>query len=138
MESKSFEELNGRISSVHFPESLDMIVAIANGGIIPAAIVNQKLKLEFQMIKLNLRDEQQKQLYEKPVIVEPVNFDIKDRNILLVDDRVKTGTTLAFAKKMLEAQGAESVITFAVNGKADISLYDEACFIFPWSFRMNH
>ncbi|NCB27269.1 MAG: phosphoribosyltransferase, partial [Bacteroidia bacterium] len=29
-------------------------------------------------------------------------------------------------------QGAKQIKTFAVNGKADYSLYDETCFKFPW------
>jgi len=43
---------------------------------------------------------------------------------------VKSGTTLTYAMELLK--GAKSIKTFAVNGKADYSLYDEACFLFPW------
>lgn len=133
MNSKTFEEVIREFNKISFPETFDLIVAIANGGIIPAAILNQRLNIEIQLLKLHLRDESQKQLYEKPKILEPINFEVKDRKILLVEDRIKTGTTLNFAKNMLENAGAKIVRTFAVNGNADYSLFDESCFRFPWN-----
>ena len=72
----------------------------------------------------------QNKLYDKPKLLEEIDFDFKGKRILLVDDRVKTGTTLEFAKELLS--GAKSVKTLAVNGIADYCLYNEACFRFPW------
>lgn len=132
MNSKSFEQVLDRFAEISLDANFDLIVAVANGGIIPAAILNQRLGLDIQLLKLNLRDPQQKQLYEKPQLLEPVTFEVSDKRILLVEDRVKTGTTLNFAKSMLEEMGAKSVTTFAVNGNADIALYNETCFRFPW------
>lgn len=130
MNTKSFEEVTGRIREIEFREEFDMIVAIANGGIIPAALLNQRLNVELQLLKLNLRDVNQKPLYDKPRLLEEIRFDVAGRTILLVEDRVKTGTTLNYARQLLE--GAKLVKTFAVNGKADYCLYDEPCFRFPW------
>ncbi len=108
-----------------------MIVAIANGGIIPAAILNQRLQIEMQLLKINLRDPQQRPKYDAPRLLTPIDFNYRDRNILLIEDRVKTGASLQFAKSLLEKE-AGKVKTFAVNGPADYSLYNEACFKFPW------
>lgn len=127
---KTFAEALERFRNIQFSESFDMIVAIANGGIIPAAILNQRLNIEIQLLKINLRDPNQKPKYDKPQLVAPIDFDYKGKTILLVEDRVKTGASLAFACKLLEE--AQLVKTFAVNGKADYSLYDEDCFKFPW------
>jgi len=129
-EGKSFEEVMQRFREIRFHETFDMIVAIANGGIIPAAIINQRLNTEIQLLKINLRDPEQKPKYNSPKLVAPIDFDYKDKTILLVEDRVKTGATVQFAVDLL--QGARQIKTFAVNGKADYSLYDEACFKFPW------
>lgn len=115
-----------------FDEPFDMMVAIANGGIIPAAMLNQRLNLDIQLLKLNLRDVNQKQIYDHPQLLENIHFEVRGKKILLVEDRVKTGTTLQYARQLLYDQGAAVVKTFAVNGNADYCLYNEACFRFPW------
>lgn len=129
---KSFEEVRKRFESAVFEGNFDLIVAVANGGIIPAAMLNQRLGLEIQLLKLHLRDASQKQMFDKPQLLEEIKFEVKGKTILLVEDRVKTGTTLNFAKQLLIEAGAKVVKTFAVNGKADYCLYDETCFMFPW------
>lgn len=130
MQSKTFEEVLSRFREIEFHETFDMIVAIANGGIIPASILNQKLDVSIHLLKINLRDALQRPRYPNPQLMAPVDFDFTNKNILLVEDRVKTGTTLSFAKELL--QGAALIRTFAVNGNADYALYNEACFKFPW------
>ncbi len=132
MNDKSFEAVKKRIEEITFEEPFDLIVAVANGGIVPAALLNQRLGLDLQLLKLNLRDINQRQLYDKPKLLEKINFDVKDKTVLLVEDRVKTGNTLTFAKGLLLEAGARTIKTFAVNGKADYCLYDETCFRFPW------
>lgn len=127
---KTFEEVAERFRSITFDEQFDMIVAIANGGVIPAAILNQRLDIEIQLLKINLRDPDQKPKYDSPRLMSPIDFDFEGKTILLVEDRVKTGASLRMACNLLE--GAKLVKTFAVNGKADYSLYDEDCFRFPW------
>jgi len=109
-----------------------MVVAIANGGIIPAAMLNQRLGAEFQLLKLSLRDPSQRPMYDAPRLIEEPAYDVRGKRVLLVEDRVKSGATLAMAKNILLERGAASVRTFAVNGKADISLLDVPCFRFPW------
>lgn len=127
---KSFEEVIQRFREIQFLETFDIIVAIANGGIIPAAIINQRLNTEIQLLKINLRDPLQKPKYATPQLVAPIDFEYRNKAILLVEDRVKTGATVQFAIDLLH--GAKLIKTFAVNGKADYSLYDETCFKFPW------
>lgn len=127
---KSFEEVMQRFREITFHETFDMIVAIANGGIFPAAIINQRLNIEIQLLKINLRDPDQQPKYDSPKLISPIEFDYKDKSILLVEDRIKTGATVQYAIDLLH--GARQIKTFAVNGKADYSLYDESCFRFPW------
>ena len=127
---KSFEDVLERVRTIEIPETFDLVVAIANGGIIPAAMINQRLGCEYQLLKLNLRDAMQNKLYDKPKLLEVIDFDFKGKRILLVDDRVKTGTTLEFAKELLSE--ALVIKTLAVNGIADYCLYNETCFRFPW------
>ena len=127
---KSFEEVLQRFKDIEFNETFDIIVAIANGGIIPAAIINQRLNTGVELLKINLRDPHQIPKYDSPKLVSPIDFDFKDKTILLVEDRIKTGATVKYALELLKE--AKQIKTFAVNGKADYSLYDEECFRFPW------
>ncbi len=128
--TKTFEKVHQRFREIEFRETFDIIVAIANGGIVPAAIINQRLDKEIHLLKINLRDPSQKPKYDSPKLVSPIDFDFKNKSILLVEDRIKTGATVKYAIELL--QGAKLIKTFAVNGTADYSLYDEDCFKFPW------
>jgi xanthine phosphoribosyltransferase len=130
MQTKTFDETMEKFRTVVFFENFDMIVAIANGGIIPAAILNQRLGVELQLLRINLRDDSQKPKYDSPKLLTPIDFEFKDKTILLVDDRIKTGASLRLAIELL--QGAKLIKTFAVNGNADYALYNEKCFRFPW------
>ena len=127
---KTFDEVLSRFREIEFKEEFDTIVAIANGGILPASLLNERLGIDFQLIKINFRDEVQRPRYTHPRLLEPLAFDPAGRRILLVDDRIKTGSTVVLAKEILSS--AALIRTFAVNGTADYSLYDEACFRFPW------
>lgn len=130
MNSKTWMEVEARIQAIQFKEEFDLIVAIANGGIIPAALVNQRLLIPIELLKLSFRDPKQRPLFDAPKLVAPLSFDPTGKTILLVEDRVKTGASLQMAQSLLAS--AALVKTLAVNGKADYSLFDEACFRFPW------
>lgn len=128
--AKTFDEVMERFRTITFHDEFDLIVAIANGGIVPAGIINQRLQKEVHLLKINLRDEYQHPKYDQPKLLAPIDFDFKDKRILLVDDRIKTGSTIQLAKELMKE--ARFIKTFAVNGTADYALYDESCFKFPW------
>jgi xanthine phosphoribosyltransferase len=127
---KTFETVLQRFQEIEIPEQFDIIVAIANGGIVPAGILNQRLQIDFQLLKINLRDARQQPKYDQPVLIEAPAFDCRGKRILLVDDRIKTGSTIRLAREVLKE--AALIRTFAVNGTADYALFDETCFRFPW------
>lgn len=128
--AKTFDEVWNVFVLSPSEDEFDMIVAIANGGIVPAGIINQRLQKEIHLLKINLRDEYQHPKYDQPKLLAPIDFDFRDKRILLVDDRIKTGSTIKLAKELM--QEARMIKTFAVNGNADYALFDEACFKFPW------
>jgi hypoxanthine phosphoribosyltransferase len=130
MAGRTLDELLNRFREIEFQEKFDLIVAIANGGIVPAGIINQRLNLEVQTIRINLRDEFQQPKYDAPRLMAPVEFEFRDKKVLLVDDRIKTGSSIRLAKEILLE--ASLIKTFAVNGNADYALFNESCFKFPW------
>ena len=128
--ARTFNEVMDRFRSITFEDEFDIIVAIANGGIVPAGIINQRLQKEVHLLKINLRDEYQHPKYDRQKLLAPIDFDFRNKRILLVDDRIKTGSTIMLAKELM--QDARMIKTFAVNGNADYALFDETCFKFPW------
>lgn len=132
MAQHSFDEVLTRFREIPFSEDFDIIVAIADGGVIPAGILNQRLKVRLEVLRINLRDSNHSPLYDKPKLLSPIDFDVKGKRVLLVDDRIKSGATVNLAKELMHE--AAVVKTFAVNGNADYALYNEDCFKFPWIF----
>jgi len=130
MAGRSLEEVLQRFREIEFNEEFDLIVAVANGGLVPAGIINQRLQIEVKTIRINLRDEFQRPKYDAPQLLTPVDFAFAGKRILLVDDRIKTGASIKLAKEILK--DAAVIRTFAVNGNADYALYNESCFRFPW------
>ena len=60
-----------RFREIPIPEDFDLLVAIANGGIIPAAPLNLRLNKEVRPLRINLRDECQRPKYDKPKTAGP-------------------------------------------------------------------
>lgn len=130
-QGKSFAEVLERFRTIVIDEQFDLIVAIANGGIVPAGILAQRLGgTEVRLLRINLRDENQRPRYDAPRLLSPIDFEFAGKRVLLVDDRIKSGSTVRLARELLS--DAAVVRTFAVNGDADYALYNEPCFKFPW------
>ena len=131
METKSLAEVLRRVEEIRFEEEFDLVVAVLHGGREPARLVAEKLGLPVAGLHVNFRDERHRPRHDSPVLVAPLDVDVRGKRLLVVDDRSRTGGTLAFAKEVLK--DAALVKTLAVNGKADYSLFDERCFVFPWA-----
>lgn len=128
--AKTMTEVMERFRTIEICDEVDIIVAIANGGIVPAGILNQRLQKQVHLLHINLRDEYQRPKFDVPQLLAPIDFDFKNKNILLVDDRIKSGSTIRLACELLN--DAHTIKTFAVNGNADYALFNETCFKFPW------
>ncbi|MDR0535771.1 MAG: hypothetical protein LBG65_05420 [Puniceicoccales bacterium] len=126
----SFDDILSRLRDMRFAEDFDMIVAIANGGILPAALLCERLGLEVNVLRVNWRAPDNLPCRPAPTLLRQPDFEFSGRRILLADDRVKTGATIAFVRQLLAP--AALVRTFAINGKADYAIYDEPCFPMPW------
>lgn len=44
-----------------------------------------------------------------PQLLAPVDFDFKDKSILLVDDRIKTGSTIRLACELLKSTSDKNI-----------------------------
>jgi hypothetical protein len=76
-----------------------MIVAIANGGLLPAALLHERLGLEANVLRINWRAPDNTPRGPAPRLLRGPNFDFAGKRLILADDRIKSGSTIAFAKK---------------------------------------
>ena len=87
----------------------DVIVGVSRGGWIPARVLSDLL--ENPKIA-NVRTEFYVGVAEtklEPVITQPVSVDVRDKNVLVVDDVSDTGSSLRLIKTHLVDQAAKAV-----------------------------
>ena len=121
-----------RLARWRFPEGLDGVVGIAAGGVVPAALVAQRLGLDLKIVALNYRDEANRPRQAEPRLLAPVPDLGGWRRVLLVDDVYVSGKTWHAARALLPA-GAE-VRPFVLKGRTDFALIRdiEGCVRWPW------
>lgn len=129
MKTKPLPEILKRIKSLRI-DSVDLVVGIARGGIVPAYLIATHLRKPLEFLWIHFRDDHHKQELDKPRLEKPIDFPWKGNHILLVDDRVNSGATMDGASGFLK--DAASIRTLAINGSADYTLFDEDCFKMPW------
>lgn len=128
----SFQDIIVRLDRWRFPEQIDGVVGIASGGVVPAALVAQRLKVELKVIALNYRDEANEPRYNEPKLLSPVP-DLGDwKRVLLIDDVFVSGKSWHAARALLPA-GVE-VLPFVMKGKVDFALIRDVdgCVEWPW------
>jgi len=128
----SFPEIKNALDNFNLPV-FDLVIGIAEGGLIPAALTANKLGCELATIKINYRDENNKPRFDKPEIIKSFNGIIKGKNILMVDDVSVTGKTIDAARDLLKDN---HITTFVFKGKADYVLLPDIadCVNWPWKY----
>jgi hypoxanthine phosphoribosyltransferase len=126
----SFVDIREALDKFSMPD-VDLVIGIAEGGLVPASLAAYKLAKEIKIIKINLRDENNNPRYENPKVLQSLNEEIRNKKILLVDDVSVTGRTLEAAKSLFPDN---TITTFAMKGKADLVLFPEIkeCVNWPW------
>jgi len=87
----------------------DVIVAISRGGFPPARIISDVLDVRalasISIIYYKSVGERQ----EKPIIVYPLNADVRGKKVLIVDDVADSGQSLMVAREHVLERGASEV-----------------------------
>ncbi len=122
----------------------DLIVGIKSGGALIAKYVAQCFgNIEFAYVKVSHYSDQSRstvrslqQIRKEARITEPVQIEVKDRRILLVDDQTATGGSMEAGKTYLLELGAREVKTFCLFAK-EVNLVDfhsrrGLAVYFPW------
>lgn len=129
MQSLTFLQIIERLHQFHLPY-FDLVIGIANGGLVPASLIAFKLGTELSTIRINFRDDKNIPLYDSPLVLSSIE-KISNKKILIVDDVSVTGKTLEKAKEILTGN---EVRTLVFKGKADYILFPELseCVKWPW------
>lgn len=130
MKTKEFNEILEKVKKLDLKEEFDLVVCIARWWVVPGFLISQYLKIPLEIIYLNLRNDEHEMIREEASLLRDINFEYKNKRIILVDDVTRTGNTFKKAKEVL--QWTNTIKTLSFNGEADYSLYKEECFIFPW------
>jgi adenine/guanine phosphoribosyltransferase-like PRPP-binding protein len=128
--SLDFETISRALRQTVLPQ-VDMIVGIAEGGIMPASLLAHQLALPLCLIRINYRAIDNTPQRPNPELLSTLP-DLPGRaRILLVDDVSVSGKTLALARELLREH---EIITFTLKGRADFVVFPEiaACVNWPW------
>ncbi|MBF0331842.1 MAG: phosphoribosyltransferase [Candidatus Omnitrophica bacterium] len=130
MKKIDFSTIMKMLNEFDFPD-VDMVVGIGFGGLVPAALVAQRLGKDLSAISINYRDAANTPQHDQPRLLKPLKLPAGVKKILLVDDVAVTGQTLMTARAALEPC---EVVTFVLKGKADLVLLPlvKDCVLWPW------
>lgn len=133
MNELEFSEIYERLKLEAMDKEVDVVVAVAGGGLVPGAILARILGKEIKTLWLQMYEDgpAPEKRHEVPKLLKPFEHDMKGKTVLLVDDFSRTGETLEKAKEMLLARGAAEVKTIVVAGKDALFQSDE-CIKLPW------
>lgn len=132
----SFTDITKRLATWKFQERLDGVIGIATGGVVPAALVAQRLGLEMKVIALNYRDEANEPRFADPKLLSAVPSLGRWRKVLLVDDVYVSGKSWHAARAALPSE--IEVLPFVMKGKVDFALIRDVdgCVQWPWKVEM--
>jgi len=128
----TFREIADRLDRWRFPEQLDGVVGIATGGVVPAALVAQRLGLELKVIALTYRDDANEPRFAEPQLLSAVPDLGGWKRVLLVDDVYVSGSSWRAARALLPPE--VEVLPFVLKGKVDFALIRDVdgCVQWPW------
>ncbi|MDP3073559.1 MAG: phosphoribosyltransferase family protein [Opitutaceae bacterium] len=127
-----FADITARLARWAFPAGIDGVVGIASGGVVPAALVAQRLGVGLKVIALNYRDEANEPRFAAPRLLSAVPDLGAWRRVLLVDDVYVSGRSWHVARDLLPR--ATEVLPFVLKGKTDFALIRDidGCVRWPW------
>lgn len=128
----AFTDITSRLAAWKFAAGVDGVVGIASGGVVPAALVAQRLGVELKVIALNYRDEQNEPRFAEPKLMSSVPALGTWQRILLVDDVYVSGKSWHTARALLPRD--VEVLPFVLKGKVDFALIRDVdgCVQWPW------
>lgn len=116
-----FKEILARLAAWPFPAGVDGVVAIASGGVVPGALVAQRLGVGMKTVTLSYRDDANEPQFEQPKVLSSVPGMGSWRKVLLVDDLYMSGKSWHAARALLPRE--VEVLPFVFVGESDFALF---------------
>lgn len=119
----------------------NLIVGIAKGGVIPAAIISSMLRVEFYPVRLSRR-QQDVVVWDRPRILVPMPDEVKGKRVLIVDEAASSGETLRLAVGEAKKRGVRRVKTASLYVKTHAqrpnwyAFDNDGTVILPWDFEI--
>jgi hypoxanthine phosphoribosyltransferase len=113
----------------------DVVVGIATAGVVPGATVAAILGLDFYSLMITRK--KRGEVAAEPAVLSGAPTDVRDMNVLIVDETCDSGATMRLAKAAIVSAGASKVWT-AVSfrtGKYEPdfhALATESTIVLPW------
>jgi len=124
-------------------QGFDVVVAISRGGLIPARIISDILGIdELYTIRSKFWGTGGT-IASEPLVKVPQNIDVKNKDVLVVDEVVDTGATMTKTVKIIKNLGARKVkaatLHYKLRSKFIPDFYVEKVkkwvwIFYPWSF----
>ncbi len=139
--ARCVEQMGQALHGVVAPATV--VIGIARGGLVPATYFANVLGLEAfgaMGVARNLTNDRYSAKQEPRLLWTSFGpADLRDRDVLLVDDVVGEGRTMAYGRRVLLGAGAASVRTAAVARIATSTFQPDYCgiavddwIVFPW------
>lgn len=114
---RRLEELGEEISAAYEDKEVT-VIAIINGAIIFVADLIRQINASLQLdcIRVSSYRDDTKPV-QTPEIIDRIRLNLNGANVLLIDDILDTGTTLAHISKVIENMGPASIKTCVLLDK---------------------
>ncbi len=125
------------VEEVRKGERPDVVVGIARGGLLPAMVIADRLRLPIDFI--NIKSYRGPGVKGVLRVYDVMYEDVRDRSVLIVDDVADTGETFLFVTQHMIKKGAKSVLLASIFlkpwSKVKPNYYVEQTsewIVFPW------
>ena len=114
----------------------DVVIGVATAGVVPGAVVAAILDREFHSIMVSRRFRAES-VRETPAVLGAAPPEVRDRQVLIVDETCESGATLRLAVAAIVNAGASGVRT-AVSFKTGpyepdfYALATDSTIVLPW------
>lgn len=137
-----FDQLCDGLTEAVADHEPEMVVGVTRGGLLPAATIASRLRLDLHPVRLTRR-ERDRVVRRSPQWKVTIPGEVAGRSVLIVDDVADTGETLAMVRRHAEELGAGPIVlaalvahTWAQPFPEAVGLVTDALVVLPWNRRV--